>query len=254
MTDDGISRAAVNAELPRDPNAPWRARQIITHAFAPWLDSDQLYRAKLLASELVANAVVHGAGVITLRGRRDPGRLLIEVIDEGAGFTPSPGRPSLDQVRQRGLMIVDAEASRWGIHEGSARVWFELDMPSRSAHSRSDGAGREAQRTSSGLSTHTGGRSGMLGGDASQRLGTWKERAALDFGRAQPAPPSQPEPVCAESGPGGDVIEDRGHRGGESRFGRLTCTADSGAAARSPALPARRSRQSTETRTGVTDS
>ena len=170
MTDVGISGAAVNAELPRDPSAPWRARQIITRAFAPWLDGDQLYRAKLLASELVANAVVHGAGVITLRGRRDPGRLLIEVIDEGSGFQPSPGRPSRDQAGQRGLTIVDAEASRWGVREGSARVWFELDMPSRSAHSQSDDAEREGRRTSD-LSTNTGGRSGMLGGDASPRLG-----------------------------------------------------------------------------------
>jgi hypothetical protein len=26
-------------------------------------------------------------------------------------------------------MIVDAESSRWGIHEGTTHVWFELERP-----------------------------------------------------------------------------------------------------------------------------
>jgi hypothetical protein len=28
-----------------------------------------------------------------------------------------------------GLSIVDALASRWGVHEGTTHVWFELERP-----------------------------------------------------------------------------------------------------------------------------
>jgi hypothetical protein len=31
------------------------------------------------------------------------------------------------QVGGNGLRIVDAEATRWGVHEGTTHVWFELE-------------------------------------------------------------------------------------------------------------------------------
>ncbi len=98
---------------------------------AEWLSGalgeDELERAKLLVSELVTNAVVHGDGTITLRGRLDEDRVLFDVIDEGGGFEYEVRQRGFSDVGGHGLSIVDTEASRWGIHEGTTHVWFEIE-------------------------------------------------------------------------------------------------------------------------------
>ncbi|MEO6859231.1 MAG: hypothetical protein ABI323_11720 [Solirubrobacteraceae bacterium] len=50
---------------------------------------------------------------------------MIEVIDEGSGFELVLGQHDLNL----GLHVVEAAASRWGVHEGTTRVWFELERP-----------------------------------------------------------------------------------------------------------------------------
>jgi anti-sigma regulatory factor (Ser/Thr protein kinase) len=116
-------------ELPRANDAPWIARR----AVAAWLGSElkeqELQTAKLLTSELVANAVLHGAGRILLRAALNDDRVLIEVIDDGAGFEHHVRQREFEDLHGRGLLIVDAESSRWGIHEGTTHVWFELERP-----------------------------------------------------------------------------------------------------------------------------
>jgi anti-sigma regulatory factor (Ser/Thr protein kinase) len=89
----------------------------------------QLEDARLLTSELVTNAVVHGRGAIGLSALLDEDRLMIEVIDEGDGFERTVRQHGLDAVGGNGLNIVDRLASRWGIHAGSSHVWFELERP-----------------------------------------------------------------------------------------------------------------------------
>jgi anti-sigma regulatory factor (Ser/Thr protein kinase) len=119
--------APVEVELPRDPSSASRARDLLSKSFAPSLASDELYRAKLLVSELVTNALRHGKGVITLRAGVDDDRLLVEVIDQGSGFERVVRQHDFEQLGGRGLSIVDAEASRWGVHEGTTHVWFEIE-------------------------------------------------------------------------------------------------------------------------------
>jgi len=114
-------------ELPRSPDAPGLARRSLSDWYGSRLDQEELHRAKLLASELVTNAVLHGEGRILLRAQADDDRLLIEVIDEGAGFEHEVRRREFDELHGRGLAIVEAESSRWGIHEGTTHVWFELE-------------------------------------------------------------------------------------------------------------------------------
>jgi anti-sigma regulatory factor (Ser/Thr protein kinase) len=114
-------------ELERDPGAPGQARRALTKWAGTQLDGEELYNAKLLASELVTNAVLHGRGRIILRGRLDEHRLLVEVIDEGSGFERELRRNDFEDVGGRGLAIVESQASRWGIHEGTTHVWFELE-------------------------------------------------------------------------------------------------------------------------------
>jgi hypothetical protein len=49
---------------------------------------------------------------------------VVEVIDQGHGCERTMQERDFDSVGGRGLGIVDAEASRWGIHEGASHVWF----------------------------------------------------------------------------------------------------------------------------------
>jgi anti-sigma regulatory factor (Ser/Thr protein kinase) len=103
------------------------ARRQLAQWVGPDLASDELHRMKLLASELVTNAVLHGHGKITLRAQLDDDRALVEVIDEGSGFEHEIRRREFDDLHGRGLAIVDSESSRWGVHEGTTHVWFELE-------------------------------------------------------------------------------------------------------------------------------
>jgi anti-sigma regulatory factor (Ser/Thr protein kinase) len=114
-------------DLPRETTAPGIARRSVERWFSRELDASELARLKLLTSELVSNAVIHGTGQISLRASSDTDRVLVEVIDEGHGFEQVLREHEFDRVGGRGLMIVDAEASRWGIHEGTTHVWFELE-------------------------------------------------------------------------------------------------------------------------------
>lgn len=118
-----MTGGAFEHELPRNHDAPWLARRLLGQWFGAELESDELHRAKLLTSELVTNAVLHGRGRIVLRAELDDLRALIEVLDGGPGFEPDARR---GDVRGRGLGIVDSESSRWGVRAGTTHVWFEL--------------------------------------------------------------------------------------------------------------------------------
>lgn len=102
------------------------ARRRLGDWYGATLQAGELHLAKLLTSELVTNAVLHGRGRITLRARLHDGRLLVDVTDEGSGFEYLTGQRSADRLRGRGLGIVASESARWGIEDGLAEVWFEL--------------------------------------------------------------------------------------------------------------------------------
>lgn len=90
------------------------------------METEKLQHAKLLLSELVTNAVIHGVGQIRLRADLNEDRLLVEVSDEGTGFEHEVRQAPLDQLGGRGLWIVDALSTKWGLHEGTTHVWFEI--------------------------------------------------------------------------------------------------------------------------------
>ena len=111
--------------LPRGPAAASQARRWLEHQYSEALEGDELDNVKLLTSELINNAVLHGRGGIKLRAALDENRVLIEVIDDGSGFERVLDKQDFDQVGGRGLRIVEAASSRWGVHEGTTHVWFE---------------------------------------------------------------------------------------------------------------------------------
>jgi anti-sigma regulatory factor (Ser/Thr protein kinase) len=93
------------------------------------LDAEVFENARLLLSELVANAIEHVAeeGDLEVRITLSEGALRVEVFDPGPGFVPPQRSPGSD--RGWGLHFTDRLASRWAADfDGRARVWFELSL------------------------------------------------------------------------------------------------------------------------------
>ena len=88
----------------------------------------------LCVSEFASNAILHsdsrrpGGQFIVRAGISRSGRIRAEVEDLGGPWEPGGDE---DEERGRGLLIVDALASRWGISGSSAGrlAWLEMDPP-----------------------------------------------------------------------------------------------------------------------------
>jgi anti-sigma regulatory factor (Ser/Thr protein kinase) len=114
-------------DLPRGRHAPSTARRSLEKWLLSVLEGEEMEDVKLIASELVTNAVQHGHGQIVLRAHVDDDRVLVEVIDDGHGFEHVVRHVPFERLTGRGLAIVDDLASRWGVHEGTTHVWFEVE-------------------------------------------------------------------------------------------------------------------------------
>ena len=118
--------ASLSLDLPSDLSAPGLARRAATRLVGDRLDPGRLSDVLLVVTELVTNAVVHGQGNVVLRLQLEDGVLRGEVIDQGGGFERELRTHGPDDVTGRGLLLVESIASRWGVHEGTTHVWFEL--------------------------------------------------------------------------------------------------------------------------------
>jgi anti-sigma regulatory factor (Ser/Thr protein kinase) len=118
-------------DLPRHGGAPGVARHALSQWFGECLDDEALDTGKLVVSELVTNAVRHGAGRIRLAAGLDDDHLLIEVADEGTGFASSTRDIPFHKTGGRGLEIVAAASSRWGFSDGTTHVWAEIEREPR---------------------------------------------------------------------------------------------------------------------------
>jgi anti-sigma regulatory factor (Ser/Thr protein kinase) len=118
--------------LPHTPAAPGLARRYIRSRSAAW-PPELLEIAVLLTSELVTNAVVHGAAPIRLLVVEDGDRLRVEVGDGEPMLPDGPAKATERDASGRGLLIVDQLAERWGTHPRTAPpgkvVWFEVRYP-----------------------------------------------------------------------------------------------------------------------------
>ena len=119
----------LHLRLPRHDSAAGIARKALDRRFADELGRERVGDLALVVSELVTNAVSHGQGAISLTVRVDGDDVFGEVVDEGGGFEREVRERGPKDLSGRGLHIVDALSSRWGVHEGTTHVWFELGRP-----------------------------------------------------------------------------------------------------------------------------
>ncbi|MFI0942808.1 ATP-binding protein [Streptomyces sp. NPDC021020] len=105
-------------------------RRTAAAKLASWGVSALTDDALLLVSELVTNGLRYGAGQhIEFRLALAEDVLVVEVEDR------SPSRPvlrdaGLDATSGRGLVLVDALATAWGVSEDGTRTWCALKVPS----------------------------------------------------------------------------------------------------------------------------
>ena len=111
--------------LPKSLSAPARAREMLD-GIQSELSPARLDDARLLLSEIVANAVEHvrEEGDIHVRIHLLDDVLRVEVADPGPGFTFRPRAADAGHESGWGLHFTDLLAHRWAVDRDG--VWFEL--------------------------------------------------------------------------------------------------------------------------------
>jgi len=111
--------------FPPAVSSPAAARRFVTDCIA---DPDLARRAALLVSELATNAVVHAKTPFEVRVRV-AASTRVEVTDHSSAALRVG--PSPESEHGRGLRVVQAIASTWGVEDAppGKRVWFELADP-----------------------------------------------------------------------------------------------------------------------------
>jgi anti-sigma regulatory factor (Ser/Thr protein kinase) len=139
---DAIRRAAETAlpricvDLPPIRSSSALARELVRSTCQRWRVPDLFGAAELVVSELVSNAILHagtGLTVVLLLSARH----LHIVVRDGSKRPPTLNHSEADRTPEeaalhgRGLLLVDAVASSWGMmltHDGKA-VWAAIGLP-----------------------------------------------------------------------------------------------------------------------------
>jgi anti-sigma regulatory factor (Ser/Thr protein kinase) len=130
-----VTPVQIHEQLPKDPGSAAAARRILER-LSGQLDNGTLSNARLLVTELVANAVQHveEPGALDLDVTLRDDTLRVALSDPGHGFAPQPRRPDAPSDSGWGLHFVDQLAERWAVEVDSrARVWFEMKIAGQRA-------------------------------------------------------------------------------------------------------------------------
>jgi len=153
-----MSTVSARIDLPAAPRSVVAARRVLRELLSAWGAPQDRQDAELLATELVANVVDHVGGEATLTLEVDLADdwLRIGVVD-GSAVRPVVQELSGVRPRGRGLQMVAAIATRWGVdeHHGGKRVWLDLvpaAVPAAAAAGlapvpRGEGAGDRERQT-----------------------------------------------------------------------------------------------------------
>lgn len=140
MRPDGNQRGSRQLQLQlsttSQPDAARRARRALDAFHELQADPERAADVRLLVSELVTNAVVHGSGDqqerVELRAELDHQRLRVTVSDGGVGFIlgEQTNPPAPEETNGRGLYLLRTLADRFGVErdDGGGHVWFEVEL------------------------------------------------------------------------------------------------------------------------------
>lgn len=140
-----MTELVVRSELTSVPRARQFARRVAERTGA---EADTL---ELLVSELVTNAVLHGAPPVRLRIEVLGDRVRVAVADASPRL-PRVGLPRADDgMTGRGLGIVEALSSGWGVvrrPDGGKEVWADVAQQRRHGRSpnRTDATTKTSRR------------------------------------------------------------------------------------------------------------
>ncbi|MFF3518164.1 SpoIIE family protein phosphatase [Streptomyces sp. NPDC002573] len=117
-------------DLPTEPVAVSAARHLAAHQLSEWGLEHLVPTMELIISELVTNAIRHGAGPIRLRLIQHQ-VLTCEVFDSGTCY-PHLRHARIVDENGRGLFLIAHLSSRWGFRSatGGKLVWVDQDLPS----------------------------------------------------------------------------------------------------------------------------
>jgi anti-sigma regulatory factor (Ser/Thr protein kinase) len=140
-SESGPVSERVTVALALTVTAPRQARRVLDGALAEWGLGHLAEAADLLTSELVTNAVLHGAEPASLTiytDREADGGLLFIEVDDANPDTPDLRGTDENAESGRGLMIVEAVAEDWGcdLTEAGKRVWASLAIGSAQVSGR----------------------------------------------------------------------------------------------------------------------
>ncbi|MFI2262648.1 SpoIIE family protein phosphatase [Streptomyces tubercidicus] len=118
-------------ELPAEPAAVGKARELATGQLREWGLAELSYATELVVSELVTNAVRHAAGPLHLRLLRD--RTLLTEVSDTAHTSPHLRHSASDDEGGRGLFIIAQLVQRWGTRYTpyGKTIWTEQAFPPR---------------------------------------------------------------------------------------------------------------------------
>jgi anti-sigma regulatory factor (Ser/Thr protein kinase) len=120
---------AVRISLPPHADSVPLARRTAIDAARRWLTPKQTPSLALMVSEVVTNALLHGASGfdVELAVFQHDHVVRVEVCDRGEGFVPAP--QALDHAGDGGygLYLVEQLSDRWGWSRSDrTTVWFEV--------------------------------------------------------------------------------------------------------------------------------
>lgn len=151
----GVERRAVtgrqaSVDLPFAPEAAAHGRSFVRHC-AAGMDAAVVDDAELLVSEVVSNAVLHGAPAVRLTVLADETSLSVRVADGSSRLPTLRAAAAPDVPYGRGLQIVELLAAAWGVEPGDddrgKTVWFRLADSSSAAPRRAVVSGRGRDET-----------------------------------------------------------------------------------------------------------